>query len=97
MTVSDAPIVTVGIVVLNREWIIGEMLRSLLNQSYPHDKISVIVVDGGSKDRTVEIAEKILDTSGFMSYEIISRKCNIPEGRNICIDHHERLIESTVR
>lgn len=80
------PLITVGIVVLNREWIIGKMLDSLLCQTFPHDRIFVVVVDGGSKDRTVEIARKVLEKSNFMGYEVIVKECNIPEGRNICIE-----------
>jgi len=46
--------------VLNREWIIGKVLKSLLLQTYPHERIFVLVVDGESRDRTVEIARTIL-------------------------------------
>jgi len=81
------PLITVGVVVLNREWIIGKMLNSLIRQTYPHNRIFVIIVDGKSKDRTVEIAQKILEKSDFMGYNIIVRESNIPEGRNICIEN----------
>jgi glycosyltransferase involved in cell wall biosynthesis len=80
------PLVTVGIVVLNREWIIDQMLTSLQRQTYPHDRIFVVLVDGESKDKTVPIAEQILKNSDFKGYEVIIKKCNIPEGRNICIE-----------
>lgn len=33
-------------------------LESVFSQDYPRDKIEVIVVDGGSSDRTIEIASK---------------------------------------
>jgi len=85
MDISKVPLMTVGIVVLNREWIIAEMLKSLIGQSYPHNRIYIVVVDGGSKDRTVDIVRKTLDNSDLKGYEIISQVCNIPEGRNICI------------
>lgn len=83
---SKLPLITVGIVVLNREWIFGKMLSSLLSQTYPHDKIFVLIVDGESKDKTVEIARNILEKSDFKGYDIIVKECNIPEGRNICIE-----------
>jgi glycosyltransferase involved in cell wall biosynthesis len=54
-----SPLVTVDIVVLNREWVIDKMLTSLQRQTYPHDRIFVIVVDGESKDKTVPTAERI--------------------------------------
>lgn len=87
MKTLNTPLITVGIVVLNRAWIIGKVLNSLLNQSYTHSRIFVVLVDGESRDRTVEIARKILEDSDFSGFEIISRKCSIPEGRNICIEH----------
>jgi glycosyltransferase involved in cell wall biosynthesis len=80
------PLITVGIVVLNREWIIDKMLTSLQRQTYPHNRVFVLLVDGESKDNTVKIARQFLDNSDFNGYEIIIKKCNIPEGRNICIE-----------
>lgn len=79
------PLVTVGIVVLNREWIIGKMLASLQDQTYPHDRIHVVVVDGGSRDCTVKVTEQLLSRSNFSGYEIIVQQSNIPEARNLCI------------
>lgn len=84
---NDSPLITVAIVVRNREWIIAKMLHSLLSQTYPHDKIHVLLVDGNSNDKTVEIARTILDKTDFKGYEIIVKECSIPEGRNICIDN----------
>lgn len=84
---SGFPLVTVGTVVLNREWIIGKMLDSLLHQTYPHDKIFVLIVDGESKDRTLEIIREILEKADFSGFKIISKKCSIPEGRNICVEN----------
>lgn len=81
-----ATLVTVGIVVLNREWAIGKMLDSLLSQTFPHEKIYVVVVDGQSSDGTVDTARRILESSDLMGYEIVVKKCSIPEGRNICIE-----------
>jgi len=80
------PLITVGIVVLNREWIIGKVLNSVLSQTYPHNRIFVLVVDGESKDRTVETVQRILEKSDFNGYDIVVKKTNIPEGRNICIE-----------
>jgi glycosyltransferase involved in cell wall biosynthesis len=87
MRCSDSPLITVAIVVRNREWIIEKMLNSLLSQMYPHDKIHVLLVDGNSSDKTVEIARTVLEKADFKGYEIIVKECSIPEGRNICIDN----------
>ena len=80
-------LLTVGIVVWNREWIINKMLNSLLSQSYSHSKIFVLIVDNESTDNTVQLAQEILEKSDFYGFKIIRQKCNIPEGRNLCIEN----------
>ncbi|MEM2098315.1 MAG: glycosyltransferase [Candidatus Bathyarchaeia archaeon] len=81
----EIPFITVGIVVLNREWIIAKTLTSLKNQTYPHNKIFILIVDGESNDQTVNIAKQALEKSDFKGYKIIVKKSSIPEARNICI------------
>jgi Glycosyltransferases involved in cell wall biogenesis len=49
-------VISVIIPALNEEDVIEYCLQSLENQNYKN--FEIIVVDGGSKDRTVEIAEK---------------------------------------
>lgn len=41
----------------NSEGTLRECLESVKMQDYPQEKIEVIVIDGGSKDRTIEIAK----------------------------------------
>ena len=43
----------------NEERNIGSCLKSIFNQNYPKNKLQVIVADGGSTDRTVEIAKSL--------------------------------------
>jgi cellulose synthase/poly-beta-1,6-N-acetylglucosamine synthase-like glycosyltransferase len=43
---------------MNNEETIEECLQALLTQDYPQDHLEIILVDGGSKDRTVQIAKK---------------------------------------
>lgn len=82
---KELPLITIGVVVLNRQWIIKNMLDSLQSQTYPHNKLYIIIVDGGSKDNTVEIAQDFLQNSDFYGYSISVQRCSIPEGRNLCI------------
>src|SRR5208283_2796837 len=82
---EDSPLITIGVVVLNREWIIRQMLASVQSQTYPHNKLFVLVVDGGSKDNTAKSAEGILASSDFSGYEVLVKESSIPEARNICI------------
>lgn len=46
---------------LNEEKNIEMCLKSALNQDFPREKYEIIVSDGGSKDKTVQIARKYAD------------------------------------
>ena len=46
------------IVTYNSGQIIEECLASIANQDYPKDKVEIVLVDGGSKDSTVQIAQR---------------------------------------
>lgn len=46
--------------------------------------MTVIVVDGGSDDDTVDVASRVLTCYG-LRHEIVVKPCNIPEGRNECM------------
>lgn len=51
-------LVVVIIPTLNEERFIAACLDSVLQQTYPLDKLDIMVVDGGSKDQTVTIVEQ---------------------------------------
>lgn len=69
MSVSSGPNikVTIGLCVKNAERTIHDCLKSIVNQSYPKELVTIIVVDGKSKDKTVEIAKEQLLYSGIAS------------------------------
>lgn len=50
-------LVSVVVVAKNEERNIGPCIESVLAQDYPHDQYEVIVVDGGSGDRTRDIVQ----------------------------------------
>ncbi|NOY05468.1 MAG: glycosyltransferase, partial [Chlorobi bacterium] len=56
---GEFPRVTVLVPVRNEEGTIGQVLREILDQEYPREKIEVIVLDDDSNDGTAEIAESI--------------------------------------
>ncbi|MDX9857787.1 MAG: glycosyltransferase family 2 protein [candidate division Zixibacteria bacterium] len=53
------PIISVVIPIRNEERFIARTIRYLLEQDYPADRMEVLVVDGESDDRTVEIVTAI--------------------------------------
>lgn len=55
------PFVTAMIVVRNEESYISKAILSLLNQEYPKDKFELLIIDGESTDRTVEVAKQTVE------------------------------------
>jgi len=45
----------------NEEKFIGKCIESILNGTYPKDKLEILVVDGMSEDRTREVVNKLID------------------------------------
>jgi cellulose synthase/poly-beta-1,6-N-acetylglucosamine synthase-like glycosyltransferase len=75
--VTDASLPKVSIIVaaLNSEQTIGECLKSIFELDYPKDSFEVIVMDGGSRDATVQIAEKY-------PAKVVSTPLNAPAAYN---------------
>ncbi|WP_439817426.1 glycosyltransferase family 2 protein [Zavarzinia sp. CC-PAN008] len=57
--VAERPHVSVVVPTLNEERHIEACLRSIAATSYPADRFEILVVDGGSSDRTVAIAREV--------------------------------------
>lgn len=55
------PLVSVVVTTKNEEKNIANCLQSIKNQTYPTEKLEVIVVDNYSPDRTVEVAKQFTD------------------------------------
>ena len=58
-------LVTINIVVLNGEKYIRHCLGSVFNQTYPHDKIEINIIDNGSTDSTKEIIKEGLEIGNW--------------------------------
>lgn len=52
------PSISIVIPTLNAARVLEKCLASIKIQDYPKDKLEIIIADGGSKDRTLEIAKK---------------------------------------
>lgn len=62
-TLKDYPTVTIIVPIFNEEKTVAKTVLSLLAMNYPQDKLSVMVVDDGSKDNTWEIVQQFKDNS----------------------------------
>ncbi len=75
---KSPPKVSILVATLNNELTIDECLKALCELNYPKDFLEVIVVDGCSTDRTLEIAEKY-------PVRIISAPLNAPAAYNYAL------------
>ena len=74
--------ISICITVLNEEASIATLLDSLLNQSKKADQI--ILVDGGSSDKTVEIIRHYQQKDGCI--KLLVEKSSRARGRNLAIE-----------
>jgi cellulose synthase/poly-beta-1,6-N-acetylglucosamine synthase-like glycosyltransferase len=79
MATDEYPKVSIIIGSYNNEQTIEECLKSILALDYPKDYFEVIVMDGCSKDRTVEIAQKY-------KVKIVSIRLNCPAAYNYALE-----------
>jgi len=78
VAVAELPKVSVIVAAYNNQDTIGECLTSIQAQNYPAENFEVIVMDGGSKDNTVKIAE------GF-PVKVFSIPINCPAAYNYAL------------
>lgn len=52
------PRVTITVPIRNEEHRIGRLLHSIRSQTYPQDRVELLIVDAGSTDRSVDICEQ---------------------------------------
>ena len=76
MTKKTHPQISIVIPVLNESLHIGQLLKHLLNHSSPQNIREIIVVDGGSSDRTQSIA-KALNATVLSSKKGRARQMNV--------------------
>ena len=75
MSTDEFPKVSIIVATYNNETTIEECLKTVLALDYPKGALEVIVMDGCSKDKTVEIAQKL-------PVKVISLPLNCPAAYN---------------
>jgi succinoglycan biosynthesis protein ExoA len=77
--------ISVIVVCFNEEKNIHACLESLVRQSYPIEQCEIIVVDGGSKDRTADIIQEFSDAYANVELVVEPRK-GTAIGRNAGVE-----------
>jgi succinoglycan biosynthesis protein ExoA len=65
---------TIVLPALDEEGHLERCVRTLLNDPWPRDRLELLVVDGGSRDRTVEIAQRLSGEFPFLKLLHNSKK-----------------------
>lgn len=78
---AEPPLVSVVLALHNDDRVIGPCLRALAAQSYPQERLEVLVVDAGSTDATLEVVDALGDL-GFGRFVVLSMEGSGARGRN---------------
>ena len=84
---NHTPDITIGFCVRNSERTVKNSLHSILNQDYPKKNTKIVIVDGNSTDRTMEIARKMLRESDVESEFYSDRGKGLGTARQMVLDH----------
>jgi len=105
------PLISIVLTTFNSEDIISDVLDAIVKQSTPLSNVELIIIDGGSKDRTIEIIRDFLEkcNSLFHSTKLIihDRNYGVSKARNdgikasvgkyvLVLDHDVIMRESTL-
>jgi biofilm PGA synthesis N-glycosyltransferase PgaC len=69
----DFPVVTVAIPAYNEEDCIRDTMESVLKLDYPKDRVELIVINDGSRDRTQSIVEDVIAKNKGLDIKIINQ------------------------
>lgn len=71
----------------NSEGTIKNCLKSIINQDYPKELMEIIVVDGRSQDKTINIATSMISNSGILSKFYSDMGKGLGSARQIVLDN----------
>jgi glycosyltransferase involved in cell wall biosynthesis len=76
---------TVGFCVKNSEGIVRTAINSLLDQDFPKRNMELIIIDGSSTDRTLDIIRECL-TDTHLDVKIFSESCGLGIARQMVVE-----------
>jgi glycosyltransferase involved in cell wall biosynthesis len=79
--------ITIGMTVKNRERTVGKAVESILQQTFPSEQMEIIVVDGNSTDRTVEILKAVFSKSSVQLRLFFDNGKGLGIARNMIVDN----------
>jgi glycosyltransferase involved in cell wall biosynthesis len=80
------PKVTIGICVKNAEKTIKDAINSVVHQDFLHELIELVVVDGQSEDRTLEVIKETLSQSDIKT-TLLSENRGLGFARQMVVDN----------
>ena len=107
----DRPLISIVLTTYNSENTVSDVLDSIAKQDFPLSEIELVVVDGGSRDRTLEVVKSFLERHGpiFHGARLIvhERNYGVSRARNdgirasrgryiLVLDHDVIMGESTL-
>ena len=85
---TEHPLITTVIPTFNASHAITTTIKSVLRQDYPH--FEILVIDGGSRDRTIEIVKgyakdgvRLYRMGHYRVYELLNRGISVAEGKYV--------------
>jgi len=87
---KDPAKITIGLCMKNSEKTIKNCMESIINQDYPKELAELILVDGGSKDRTIEIAKEMISKVGISSRLFFDNGKGLGFARQMVLDSTDR-------
>jgi glycosyltransferase involved in cell wall biosynthesis len=107
---DNEPLVSIVLTTYNSQTIIEKVLGAIIDQDFPLEKVELIIIDGCSKDKTLELIQFFLKENAHRFYDIklmiheknygVSRARNdgikLSRGRCILILDHDVVMERNV-
>jgi len=82
-----SPSISIIIPTLNSERVLEPCLESIFNQDYPRDRLEILIVDGGSTDRTIPIASAYAERGEILLQVLHNRLQTAEAGKAVGVEN----------